>query len=129
MAYSDDETREGTPSVWTCPDCTGTLWEVREGGLLRFECRVGHAYSADSMVVAQDEATERALRSLEENAALARRMADRARARKSSRVADRFDARGDEADRNAALVRKLLMRSFHARDTETRAVRRRGSDE
>jgi two-component system chemotaxis response regulator CheB len=93
MAYSDDETREGTPSVWTCPDCTGTLWEVRDGGLLRFECRVGHAYSADSMVVAQDEATERALRSLEENAALARRMADRARARKSSRVADRFDAR------------------------------------
>ena len=83
------------PSAFTCPDCNGTLWEVREGELLRYQCRVGHAYSADSMVAAQDESVERALwaalRSLEENADLARRMAESARRRQSPLVANRFD--------------------------------------
>jgi two-component system chemotaxis response regulator CheB len=36
----------GKPSTFTCPDCGGTLWEMENGGLLRFRCHVGHAFSA-----------------------------------------------------------------------------------
>ena len=44
-----------------CPECHGTLWELSETGLLRFRCRVGHAYSSDSMAIAQSESAEAAL--------------------------------------------------------------------
>lgn len=63
------------------PDRNGTLWELQDGELLRYRCRVGHAYSAESMVAAGDESVERALRSavrsLEESAALSRRIAQK----------------------------------------------------
>jgi two-component system chemotaxis response regulator CheB len=51
----------GTPSEWPCPDCDGVLWEVDDGAALRFRCRVGHAWSARSLLDAQGHATEAAL--------------------------------------------------------------------
>lgn len=50
---TDDERVIGTPSVFTCPDCSGTLWIVDDEGMLRFRCRVGHAYSTKTMLDAQ----------------------------------------------------------------------------
>ena len=32
----------GPPSAFTCPECGGALWELRDGKLLRFRCHVGH---------------------------------------------------------------------------------------
>ncbi len=49
MSEERDERISGTPSVFTCPDCNGTLWELQEGDVLHFRCRVGHAFSADGM--------------------------------------------------------------------------------
>jgi two-component system chemotaxis response regulator CheB len=53
--------QRGEPSEFTCPECGGTLWEQQEGNLLRFRCRVGHAYSTESLVAEQREALEGAL--------------------------------------------------------------------
>lgn len=39
----------GKPTVFTCPECHGTLWEMQDGDLMRFRCQVGHAYTVDSM--------------------------------------------------------------------------------
>jgi two-component system, chemotaxis family, protein-glutamate methylesterase/glutaminase len=33
--------RPGDPSVFACPDGGGVLWEMNEGGFLRFRCRLG----------------------------------------------------------------------------------------
>jgi two-component system, chemotaxis family, protein-glutamate methylesterase/glutaminase len=46
-----------------CPDCPGTL-EVRvEGdcGHLRFECRIGHVYSAEGLLEEKEESAEERL--------------------------------------------------------------------
>ena len=85
----------GPPSFFTCPDCSGTLFEIEQGQLLRYRCRVGHAYSQDSLVAAQNDAVERALwvalRSLEEREALMRRLADNSRRHGHHAVATMFD--------------------------------------
>jgi two-component system chemotaxis response regulator CheB len=95
-----------------CPECSGALWEVGDGELVRFECRVGHAYTADSLVVEQAAALEAvlwgALRALEERAALARRLAERAEVRGGRKTTHFFLDRATEAERHAASVRVVL---------------------
>lgn len=104
--------RPGTPSVFSCPECHGILWEVDEGGLLRFRCRVGHVYSQDSMLAAQTDEVDRALwtalRTLEERAALAHKLAERGRQRSQSWVDKAFTTRAREAENEAAQIRGLL---------------------
>src|SRR5262245_27678364 len=53
--------RPGQPSGFSCPDCNGVLWEVQDGQLQRFRCRVGHAWSPGSLLTQQSEALEAAL--------------------------------------------------------------------
>jgi two-component system, chemotaxis family, protein-glutamate methylesterase/glutaminase len=69
----------GNPSGYTCPDCNGSLASISEG---HFRCRVGHAWTVDALLAARDEEVEGAvwvaLRSLQEKANLARKMADQA---------------------------------------------------
>src|ERR1700749_2907719 len=40
----------GEPSVYACPECHGTLLQLKEGGSMRFRCHTGHAYSVDSLL-------------------------------------------------------------------------------
>ncbi len=105
--------RPGKISIFTCPECHGTLWEADEQGIVRFRCRVGHVYSAESMLAAQTDSVDRALwtalRSLEERAALTHRLAERARARKHNWVARAFEERALAADGSAAVIRELLV--------------------
>jgi two-component system chemotaxis response regulator CheB len=81
MEYIPEEQHPGKPSTYVCPECSGTLWEIDDDELMRFRCRVGHAYSPENMLEAKAEAAEAslwaALRSLEESASLSRRMAQR----------------------------------------------------
>lgn len=106
--------RAGEPSGYTCPECHGALWEVEEGDMARFRCRVGHAYSPDSLLASQSQGLEDALwialRALEESAALARRLAERAGERGHDLAASRFQEQSDDARQRAAIVRRALIR-------------------
>ncbi len=97
----------GTPSVFTCPDCNGTLWELQDGELLRYRCRVGHAYSAESMIEAENESVERALwaavRTLEETAQLSRRIA-----RRTGTLREELIRKAAEREEHARVIRGLL---------------------
>jgi two-component system, chemotaxis family, protein-glutamate methylesterase/glutaminase len=106
-------THPGRPSGFSCPDCHGVLWQIKDGGLERYRCRVGHAWSPESLLTQQSEALEAALwvalRSLEERAALARRLAEPARRRGHAITATRFEEQAAEAEQAARLVRDLLL--------------------
>ena len=108
----DPEDRPGRPSVFSCPECHGTLWEVDDGNILRFRCRVGHVYSPDSMLAAHTDSVDRALwaalRSLEERAALHRKMSERASGREHAWLAKTFAERARVAEEHSAVMRGLL---------------------
>ncbi len=74
----NEESSLGTPSVYACPACGSALWELHDGNLRRFRCRVGHAYTLEAMLAEQDETLEealwRALKTLEEQAGLIERL-------------------------------------------------------
>jgi two-component system, chemotaxis family, protein-glutamate methylesterase/glutaminase len=108
-----DEEKPGTPAVYGCPECGGTLWEMQDEGWPRFRCRVGHAYSADGLLRTQGESLEAALwsayRILHENASLARRLAKRAQGNKNQPLAEKFDRNSRLAADQAELIRELLL--------------------
>ncbi|MFW5473827.1 chemotaxis protein CheB [Knoellia sp. CPCC 206450] len=110
-AFEDPE-RPGRPAGFSCPDCSGTLFEIDDSGLLRFRCRVGHAWSPDSLLAAQTKELEGALwmafRSLEEKAALSRQLAARAGERGNRLTEQRYLGKADEASRSASVLKQVL---------------------
>lgn len=113
LAALQQDERPGTPSGFACPACGGALWELHDGELTRFRCRVGHAFSAKSLLAEQSEAMETALwvalRALEESGALAHRLAKRARRQNQVALAERFQKRAQEAEQQAAVIQQLLL--------------------
>ncbi len=92
----------------TCPDCRGTIWELRRGNLREFRCRVGHTYSTASMLeqhlAAQENALYAAVVALEEGASLARRIAGDF----DSDTAARLREQATEREREAQEIRRVL---------------------
>jgi two-component system, chemotaxis family, protein-glutamate methylesterase/glutaminase len=107
-----DPDRPGQPAGLTCPDCHGSLFEIGEGQLIRFRCRVGHAWSPASLVAQQSSSHESALwmalRSLQEKAALSRNLGQRAADRGHRLTGDVFFRQADDALKAAGLVRDLI---------------------
>ena len=103
----------GTISRLTCPDCHGALWEIRDEEILRYRCHVGHAYSAESLSEGQTEMLEMALwsavRALEEQMILAKRIVQRARKANHLRAARLFEKRAQEAEGHSSVIRQLLL--------------------
>jgi two-component system chemotaxis response regulator CheB len=115
MGSMEENQMLGIPSAFACPECHGTLWEVHDGDLVRYRCRVGHAYSAESMLAEHTDSLEAALwaalRALEESAALTRRLAIQAESHHQHRAAARFGARAAEREEHAAVLREVLRKN------------------
>lgn len=126
LMESGDEVLEGNhpgrPSPWPCPECSGVLWEIDDGPVLRFRCRVGHAWTADSLLDQQGEDVEgamwMALRALEDRAALSRSLADRAELSGRRHSAKRYREELVGMDRNILILRRLLSGSEDQEDVQ-----------
>lgn len=99
-------------SSLTCPDCGGSLWEVREQPPLRYRCHTGHAFTAGSLAHGQFQATNAHLsggvRSLRERAMLLRRMMAVARGTGDAAQAAAIQAQADRLWRQADDLELLL---------------------
>ncbi len=104
--------RPGVPSGVSCPDCHGVLYELDGKDALRYRCRVGHAWSPESLEAAKDDEVEDAIwvavRNLEERSALYQELAERSRFGGRSRSAGIYEERWREASRAAEVIRGVL---------------------
>ena len=108
MSDVPKENRLGQPAPFGCPGCGGPLWEMEDTNVKRYRCHVGHGYTAKTLLANQSEVVEEALwvalRTLEERAAMLRRMAQEGRGPSAQ-----FGERADEAEQQALSIRSLLL--------------------
>jgi two-component system chemotaxis response regulator CheB len=102
--------RLGSLSPFTCPSCRGALWEIDEGGHLRYRCHTGHAFSQESLLLEQGSAAEEslyvALRAVEEKAGTLRRLAERSI--RTPGIRSGYEKRANELDSTISVLRGLL---------------------
>jgi two-component system, chemotaxis family, protein-glutamate methylesterase/glutaminase len=92
----------------TCPECRGTIWEVQNGPLMQYRCRVGHSFSPRSMLAehtaAQEKALWAAIVALEEGAVLANKLAHQL----EPQLRDQLLQESRQKQQQAAIIRTLI---------------------
>jgi two-component system chemotaxis response regulator CheB len=108
----EEDAHVGTISELTCPQCRGPLWEIHDGRLLRFRCRVGHAFTAEALMEGQSQTVERnlwmALNSLEESVQLYSRLAVSAYTHDDKR-AHEFDKKVEHFQERMRVIREMMV--------------------
>jgi two-component system chemotaxis response regulator CheB len=106
--------RRGALSVFTCPECGGSLWQVDEQNLIRFRCHVGHVYQGEALLGEQKEILEAALwtaiRTFKDRATLSRQLANTERAHGNPEAAGRFDEQAQQAERYGNSIHQYLLK-------------------
>jgi len=119
----------GPFTPYTCPECHGVLVSLEEeGGVPRFRCHTGHAYSLDSLLAAVTASMEDtlwgAVRGMEEGVLLLEHVARHARENTPGGAgAEAYERRAEVAAEVAEMVREAAMRN---RALSTEAVRAAG---
>ncbi len=105
----------GPRSVFTCPECGGVMWEVERGGLLRYRCHIGHAYTAELVEKATDnqfpDAMARTLRTLKERVSLARRLEEQAMNKGWDDEARYWRRKVEQGEEESAVVSEAIKRA------------------
>jgi two-component system, chemotaxis family, protein-glutamate methylesterase/glutaminase len=102
-------------SPYTCPECKGTLSEVKEGKIVRFRCHTGHAFSALSLLSALDKNIEGSLwttvRAMEESFFLLRQMADQMTIENNTEMATVYFEKAKKMEARKEHLRKIVLRN------------------
>jgi two-component system chemotaxis response regulator CheB len=113
MAAQAQNERLATPSVYSCPECGGVLWQVDQQELVRFRCHVGHVYHAESLLADQAAVLEAALwtavRGFRERATLSRQLSEGERRKGKEEAADRYSDQAELAERQGDSILKHLL--------------------
>lgn len=112
-ATIDELSQIAFPSTYTCPECRGTLWEVRGAVPKRFRCHTGHSYTARALGQLQQDLVESAIwsavQALQEREVLARDLAAHARTIGEDDTARMYEKRAEMARENANVLQQLVV--------------------
>jgi len=121
----------GTPSSYTCPECNGALWKVDEKSILRFRCRTGHSFTAESLDAGMTEEIERALwsalRALGEKATLLKDLAERTGGYDPVFTGASFQKRAKDMEEAANVLHRLLTQPRKEGKRPEKVVRNEGT--
>ena len=122
--------KEGTahapaPTILTCPDCGGVLFELPEKKPLHYRCHVGHVFSGDSLSSGQkavlEEALWSAVRMFQERVFLSNRIIANAESKGLHAVAESFRERVRKSRVSAKLIEELLLEHGEGKEETGRA--------
>jgi two-component system chemotaxis response regulator CheB len=95
VGSTEQAMRLGHQVPLTCPDCGGSLWELKTGSVLRYRCHTGHAYTAEALAESSQHQLEEtlwvALRMMEERKNLLTSMASHGEGRWNVQQAERVE--------------------------------------
>lgn len=102
-------------STHICPECNGPMWYVESGKLIHFHCRIGHAFSGQSLLVKKSMALETALWSavnaLKDKADIAQRLAQRAEEFQSkSELPEYFERQAKTANAYVEILKGIIVK-------------------
>lgn len=109
------ESLGGERSAYSCPDCGGALWEIKEGDITRFRCHTGHVYTADELLERKRKELEDsfwvALRVLEERRNLLNKMAEEERGKGWVKSSGNKEKRAEELEKHISRLKEVLFTS------------------
>ncbi|HEX8637114.1 MAG TPA: chemotaxis protein CheB [Pyrinomonadaceae bacterium] len=113
-AFERNIMKFGELTPFTCPDCHGVLFSLKDGKRSRFRCHTGHAFSADSLLTTVTENIEEglwnAIRGVEESIMLLNHMGDHFAEINQTKLAALYFQKAKEAQTRASLVREVVMK-------------------
>jgi two-component system chemotaxis response regulator CheB len=103
----------GTHSNFTCPDCGGGLWEIKQEGFLRYRCHTGHVYTSLALLEKQGEQMEESIwvsiRMLEERRNLLLNMLWREKENPVTSLTKDYQRRADELRVHVERLKTFLL--------------------
>jgi len=102
----------GEKSLFSCPDCGGGLWQVRNSSISRYRCHIGHSYNETELATKQTQSIEAtlwvALRMMEERYVLLQKMATSEAGKGYKTVANQYAERMEETKFHINELKKIL---------------------
>ncbi len=109
----DDMAKIGRLTPFTCPECGGALWEVKEAPVDRYLCHTGHSFTTQSYLDSQSDAIEyslwSAVRYLQERAKILANMAEGERQKGRPKSAEELETRAVELRHHAKVIRSFIV--------------------
>jgi two-component system chemotaxis response regulator CheB len=104
----------GPITPYTCPECHGVLVQLKEGGVPRFRCHTGHAYSINNLLAEVTEYVEdslwNAIRAIEESMMLLNQLGElHEKVRNDPEGARAFYDKARDTKARADLVRRATL--------------------
>jgi two-component system chemotaxis response regulator CheB len=103
----------GRHSIYSCPDCGGGLFKIKNGRSVHYRCYIGHSYSEDDLIVKQSEAIEHtlwvAVQMMEERKLLFMRLARENGEKGLQRLARNYHSQANQFELHIAELKKLLL--------------------
>ncbi|HKB87856.1 MAG TPA: chemotaxis protein CheB [Ignavibacteriaceae bacterium] len=102
----------GELSEFTCPECHGSLWQIKEGNIIRFRCRTGHAYSASALLEELSVVIEKriwsVIKGLEEHTSLVKYLTEHLHSAEEKQGLNLYLRQAEQSQRYANLLRRFL---------------------
>jgi two-component system chemotaxis response regulator CheB len=101
------------PSVYTCPECHGVLFRIKEGRTDRFRCHTGHGFSTGALFTQMKEGAEAALwqavKTLQESGALLAEVTGKMREVGDLETAEELAQKAAEVEARLQQLRELAL--------------------
>jgi two-component system chemotaxis response regulator CheB len=109
----------GEKALYSCPDCGGNLWEIRDdngngkgNGIKHYRCQIGHSYSEEDLDLKQSQNIEQtlwvAVRMMEERRLMLTKLGKEHQQRGLNQIGERYHQQAQSLEDHIEQLKQLL---------------------